>query len=189
MNATTFRKETLMNVQCRTRAGLVRRATLAALAVLAVAVVTLVPQHSNADHGLPHPVLLGRGPFIDPVAVQIRVKPDGQPTEVINVHDASEVVVLQITIQPGVTAPWHAHWGPAILVNAGPGTLTTVSSHDCEPRQMPPGSAVIDRGGVHLHTARNMSNEDVVLYVTFLAVPPGQGPVIPADPPAGCNPF
>lgn len=188
MNATGFRK-TLMNVQCRTRAGLVRRVTLATLALLAVAVVILIPQHSNADHGLPHPVLLGRGPFIDSVAAQIRVKADGQPAEVINVPDTSEVAVMQITIQPGVTAPWHAHWGPAIVLNAGPGTLTTVSSHDCNQRQMPPGSAVIDRGGEHLHTARNMSDKDVVLYVTFLAVPPGQGPVIPADPPADCNPF
>jgi len=178
-----------MNDQCQTRAGLVRRVTLATLAVFAVVVVILIPQHSHADHGLPHPVLLGRGPFIDSVAVQIRVKADHQPVEVMNVLDASDVAVLQITIQPGVTAPWHTHWGPAILVNAGPGTLTTVSSHDCEQRQMPPGSAVIDRGDDHLHTAMNMSNEDVVLYVTFLAVPPGQGPVIPADPPADCNPF
>jgi hypothetical protein len=88
-----------------------------------------------------------------------------------------------------VTAPWHAHWGPGLIVNAGPGTLLTVSSPDCVVRELPPGSAIIDHGGDHLHTARNESDEDVVLYVTFLGVPPGQGPVIPAAAPAGCNPW
>jgi quercetin dioxygenase-like cupin family protein len=170
-----------MIVKYLTRTKLLGRALPVAIVAFAAAVA--VVQTSVPAFGQPIPVLLGRGSFIDDVAMQIRVKPHGQPMDVMNVHNASDVVVLQITIRPGHVAPWHAHWAPAILVNAGPGTLTTVSSHDFIPRQLPPGSAVIDRGGDHLHTARNDSNADVVLYGTFLGVPPGQSPVIPATPP------
>lgn len=141
------------------------------------------------DHGAPHPTLLARGSFIDHVSGHIRVKSDDQPTQVMNVQDASQIVVLQILIEPGVTAPWHAHWGPGLIVNAGPGTLQTVSSHDCVTRELPPGSAIIDHGGDDVHIARNESDEDVILYVTFLGVPPGQPPVIPVAPPADCDPF
>jgi quercetin dioxygenase-like cupin family protein len=181
-----------MNSSHFTRAALLGL-TLATGLALAAGVTTIsksaTAQPAAMDHGLPHPTLLARGPFIDHVAAHIRVKPDGQRAHVMNVHDASEIVVLEILIEPGVTAPWHAHWGPGLLVNAGPGTLLTVSSHDCVVRELPPGSAVIDRGGDILHAARNESDEDVVIYVTFLGVPPGQSPVIPADPPADCDPF
>lgn len=141
------------------------------------------------DHGAPHPTLLARGSFIDHVRAQIRVKSDGQAMQTMNVHDASEIVVLEILIEPGVTAPWHAHWGPGLIVNAGPGTLQTVSSDDCVIRELPPGSAIIDHGGDDVHIARNESDEDVVLYVTFLGVQPGQPPVIPVAAPADCDPF
>jgi quercetin dioxygenase-like cupin family protein len=166
-----------------------------ALAIGATFAATVVVSKSAAierptmDHGAPHPTLLARGPFLDQVSTLIRVKPDGEPVQIMNVLDASEIVLLRILIEPGVTAPWHAHWGPGLIVNAGPGTLRTVSSHDCLVRELPPGSAIIDQGGDHLHAARNDSNQDVVLYVTFLGVPPGQSPVVPAPPPPGCNPF
>jgi hypothetical protein len=175
-----------------TRSHFMRIAVLGpALVVGAAFAATLVVSKSAATQPSPgpQPTLLARGPFLDQVAAQFRVMADGQPMEVMNVFDASEIVLLKILIEPGVTAPWHAHWGPGLIINAGPGTLRTVSSHDCVVRELPPGSAVIDQGGARLHTARNDSNQDVVLYVTFLGVPPGQPPVIPAPAPPGCNPF
>jgi quercetin dioxygenase-like cupin family protein len=171
-----------------------RRAALGLALVTSAALgATVLASRSAAsqprNHGAPHPTLLARGPFLDQVAAHIRVMADGKPMQVMNVPNASEIVLLQILIEPGVTAPWHSHWGPGLIINAGPGTLRTVDSNDCIVRELPPGSAIVDQGGAVLHAARNDSNQDVVLYVTFLGVPPGQPPVVPAAPPPGCNPF
>ncbi|HUG39300.1 MAG TPA: hypothetical protein VMM12_02390 [Longimicrobiales bacterium] len=50
-----------------------------------------------------------RHTFTDKVAAQIRVKPDGRATEVINLQDASNIAVVRFTVQPGVRFPWHSH--------------------------------------------------------------------------------
>ncbi|HMO16191.1 MAG TPA: hypothetical protein PKD64_18985 [Pirellulaceae bacterium] len=115
--------------------------------LIALNSVATATYYSSMVHDLPHPTLLARGPFIDQVSAQIRVKPDGEPMQVMNVRDASEIVVLRILIEPGVIAPWHAHWGPGLIVNAGPGTLQTVSSHNRVIRELPPGAAIVDHGG------------------------------------------
>jgi hypothetical protein len=162
-----------------------RLAALAAIAALAVLAVGVQP--SAADHGLPHSEALARGTFLDAVSAQLKVKQDGRGTRVMNVKDASDVVILKITIHDEAIAPWHAHWGPGILINAGPGTLTSVLSDDCVPRQVGPGKAVVDPGGNVLHAAVNTSGQDLVLYAFFLCVE--GGPVLPAEPPADCDPF
>jgi quercetin dioxygenase-like cupin family protein len=162
-----------------------RLAALVAVAVLAVLAISVQP--SAADHGLPHPEALTRGTFLDAVSAQLKVKQDGRGTRVMNVQNASDVVMLKITIHDGAIAPWHAHWGPGILINAGPGTLTSVLSDDCVPRQVGPGKAVVDPGGNVLHAAVNNSGQDLVLYAFFLGVE--GGPVLPAEPPADCDPF
>lgn len=140
-----------------------------------------------ADHGLPHVVQLARGTFTDDVAAQVRVKLDGRQTQAINVKDASDAVVVQITIHDGAIAPWHTHPSPGLLVNAGPGTLTSFIGDDCVPREYGPGEALVDPGQGTLHAAFNDSGEDLVLYGFFVGV--GNGFAVPADPPAGCDPF
>jgi quercetin dioxygenase-like cupin family protein len=139
---------------------------------------------SAADHGAPVVEALARSSFVEDVAVQIRVQHDTLTVE-RDLDDASDVVIVKITIAPGVRAPWHAHAGPGILVNAGPGTLTSTISDDCQARDYPMGAALVDPGGGTLHSAINDSSEEVVLYAIFLGV--GNGPVIPADPPPDCD--
>ena len=138
-----------------------------------------------ADHGLPHVEQISRGTFFDSqVAVKVRAK-GLTNTEVTHVADASDVVVLRITIEPGGFAPWHTHSGTGFLVNIGPGSLTNVVGDECDERVYHPGYAFMDPGHGEFHAARNLSNEDVVLIATFVGV---QGaPVTPAPGPDRCD--
>jgi quercetin dioxygenase-like cupin family protein len=167
------------------RTGLVATdITVLVSATLAVAVLVVGVQRAAADHGLPHPELIARGSFVDDVAAQIRTKVDGRGTQVANVNDASDMVILKITIHDGAIAPWHTHTGPGLLINAGPGTLTSIDG-DCLVRKYPAGAALVDIGQGVPHAAFNHSGQDLVLYATFVGV---QGaPVISADPPPNCD--
>jgi quercetin dioxygenase-like cupin family protein len=128
---------------------------------------------------------LSRGTFFDSqVAVTVREKGIAN-TEVTHLADASDVVVLRITIAPGGSAGWHTHTGTGFLVNIGPGTLTNVIGDDCIRREHYPGHAFLDPGHGDVHAARNLSDEDVVLIATFVGV---QGaPVTPVTGPDFCN--
>jgi quercetin dioxygenase-like cupin family protein len=154
----------------------------AVLAVLCAGVVAARP--AAADHGLPHVEPLARGTFFDSqVAVTVREK-GASSTDVMHIGDASDVVVLKITIEPGGLAGWHTHSGTGLLVNTGPGTLTNVVGEDCEQHVYHPGSAFTDPGHGESHAARNLSSEEVVLIATFIGT---EGmPVIAADEPEGC---
>jgi hypothetical protein len=154
-------------------------------APLGLVLIVIGVMSSAADHDGPHVDLLARTTFADDVAVQLQVTLDGQATRVIDLADASDAVAAMITIPDGVQAPWHTHAGPALLLNAGPGTLTSVIADECVLREYPAGAAYIDPGEGSLHSAINESGEDVVLYAIFLGVE--DGPVIPADPPADCD--
>ncbi len=154
--------------------------TIASIAVLSIGVMP-----SAADHGGPHVTMLARSTFTDAVAAQVRVKLDGRATQVVNVGDASDAVLLTIVIPDGAVAPWHGHSGPGFLLNAGPGTLTSVLSTDCVAREYGPGEALVDPGAGTQHAAWNESGQEVVIYALFLGV--DNGPVTPGSPPADCD--
>ena len=160
------------------------RAGMAAV-VLGSAALGAVALPSIADHGLPHVEVLGRGTFFDDVALTIRNKIAGRATHTVQIQDASDLVVLRITIEAGGIAPWHGHTGTGFLVNLGPGVLTNFIGEDCEPRLFYPGDAFVDPGHGELHAVRNDSAEDVVLLATFLGVE--DGPVTPEPEPADCD--
>lgn len=138
-----------------------------------------------AAQSAPVVVPLSRGTFIDErVAVQVRSK-GLTKTDVTHIRDASDVMVLQITIAPGGAAGWHTHSGTGFLVNAGPGTLTNVIGDDCMVREYGPGDAFLDPGHNEVHAARNLSDQNVVLIATFIGVQ--GGPVTPAPGPDFCD--
>lgn len=128
---------------------------------------------------------LGRGEFIDDVSGQIKTKIDGSESLVSNFKDPSDAVFAKITIPPGVAAPWHTHSGPALLLNVGPGTLTSTIDDGCLTNEYGPGTAFVDPGQGVAHTAVNESDGDVVLYVIFLEVQ--GGPVIPPESAPDCS--
>jgi hypothetical protein len=166
------------------RLGARRRLTLL-VTMASVAVLSIGVLPSVAEHGGPHLTVIQRATFSDDVSVKVKFKRDDQPTQVINTRDASDAVLATIVIPDGALAPWHTHAGPGFLLNTGPGTLTSVLSSDCEVRDYPPGSALIDPGHGTQHAAWNASGEEVVLYALFIGV--GNGPVLPGSPPADCD--
>jgi quercetin dioxygenase-like cupin family protein len=123
-----------------------------------------------------------RHTFTDDVAVQVRLKPDGRPAEVINLKDASNTAVVRFTVQPGVRFPWHSHPG-LVMVSVTHGELIFVYADDCVERRYPAGTAFVDPGFGNLHYAFNRTAGETVIVATFLGVPPAPAPLTnPADP-------
>lgn len=172
-----------------TNGGPTRRRIVAVLAVVAVVALAFGVAPSGAEHGGPHPHLdtLARGAFTDQVDAQIRLKLDGQRTRVMNVRDASDIVVAEIAVPDGARFPWHTHPGPVLVTVTGEGTLTYVNADDCVLRHYGGGTAFVDPGQGNVHTAFNDSGHDVVLYATFLDI--SNGLTTPVAAPADCDPF
>src|SRR5687767_16032170 len=114
--------------------------------------------------------LTGRNAFTDNVAVQVRLKPEGLPTSVINLEDPSNIAVVRFTVQPGVRFPWHSHPG-LVMVSVTKGDLVFVYGDDCVQRRYPAGTAFIDPGFGNVHYAFNPTAGELVIVATFLGVP------------------
>jgi hypothetical protein len=68
------------------------------------------------------------------------------------------------------------------------GEPTYVGSEDCVGQRYATGTAFVDPGHGHVHTAYNSGKTKTVFLATFLEVPEGTGPIsILADEPAGCK--
>jgi quercetin dioxygenase-like cupin family protein len=131
-------------------------------------------------------VLTPRAAFTDEASMQLRLK-DGHGTNVIKASDPSNTVTTKVTVQPGAQIPWHTHSGP-VFVTIAQGELTYVSSEGCTSRRYPAGTAFIDPGHGHVHSAVNSVDIETVFFAMFLEAPTGTAPLsIPADPPAGCT--
>lgn len=114
--------------------------------------------------------------FTDDVAVQIRNKFPGRGTDVMNLRDASHIVVAEVTIQPRAVFPWHTHPGP-VLITIVEGDFVYRLAEDCEDRYYSAGNALIDAGFDNVHTAYNPSvgqDEETVVMATFLNASPGE---------------
>lgn len=123
--------------------------------------------------------LLARSAFTDPIDVKFRIKL--AETQVVNVIDPSDVVVAKVTVQPGGSIGWHTHPGPAIAVIQS-GTLSIIHADDCVLREYPAGKAFVDEGFGSVHVGFNAGTTETIVYVTYLAIPPGS-PLIPTTPP------
>lgn len=133
---------------------------------------------ASADHGLPHLEILARGTFLDEVSTTIKLKGLDRGTQVFKYADASDMMVLRVTIEAGGVAPWHTHVGTGLLINNGPGTVTNLVGDECMPRVFLPGDAFVDPGDGELHGVLNESEEDVELIIVFFGIEEGQGPVV-----------
>ncbi len=190
----TAGKETAVAIYRHSRKRLLLGAlpVLGGMLIAAVALFGRSGEHAQAHHEVGHPTVqtLARADFPDQVAAQFKLRLAGTKAQrVIQVPDASEVVVLKITFEPGDNEdhdriPWHTHPGPAIVAVAS-GELTITNASDCVPRVYAAGEAFLDPGGTNVHRADNWGTEDAVVYVTFLGIPAGSGPTIPVEDP-GC---
>lgn len=137
-----------------------------------------VPGPAYSSHTVPilaEPLTL-RHAFTDDVDAQIRVKPDGRSTEVINIRDASNIAVVRFTVQPGARFPWHSHPG-LVMVSVTQGSLTFVYADDCVERPYPTGTAFVDPGFGNVHYAFNPTAGETVIVATFLGAPPAPAPL------------
>jgi quercetin dioxygenase-like cupin family protein len=162
----------------------------AALLAMGASGVLLYGGTAQADPTPPPPVavevLTPRAAFTDDATLQLSLK-DGHGTNVIKAPDPSNIVTTKATVQPGGQIPWHTHAGP-VFVTIAEGEMTYVSSEGCASRRYPVGTAFIDPGHGHIHTAYNSGNVLTVFYATFFEAPSGTAPLsIPADAPADCT--
>jgi hypothetical protein len=75
-----------------------------------------------------------------------------------------------------------------VFVTIAEGEMTYVSSDDCVGRRYPSGTAFVDPGHGHVHTAYNSGSALTVFVATFFEVPQGDAPItIPADGRADCK--
>ena len=157
----------------------IRTVIVAAVLVLAAGALLAVNTGPSGAEAAPDPIaaepLTERHEFPDDVAVQIRDRPDGRSTEVINLRDASNIAVVEITIQPGAAFPWHTHPGPVLATVAEgdeDGAFVYIYPDDCVERPYEVGEAFVDPGGDNIHMAYNPSDtEETVVIATFIGVP------------------
>jgi quercetin dioxygenase-like cupin family protein len=122
-----------------------------------------------------------RSVFPDDIDMKVKIT-IGEDTEVVKVVDPSRTVTARFTIQPGAQFPWHSHAGP-VVVNVIQGTLVFVES-DCAERAYPTGTAFVDSGHGHVHSAYNPTGGETVIVATFFESPASGPLLIPADTPA-----
>jgi quercetin dioxygenase-like cupin family protein len=167
----------------RTRGAML---TTALIAVVVVGANVLPSAAQQPPPPIASELLSGRAIFTDDVDLKLKIKLDGKKTTVVNAGDPSRTLVAKFTVQPGAQFPWHSHAGP-VIVNVTQGELVYVGADDCTERSYPAGTAFVDAGHGHVHTAFNPTDEETVLVATFFEAPE-QGPLlIPADAPADCN--
>ncbi len=156
---------------------------IAAAACLAVS-LSYMPFPTAAAHEMDGPItanpLTERAPFDGTVSAQIRQELDGLSPHVINHEDASNLVMVEFTIQPGAVFPWHTHPG-TVLVNVTQGDLVFVFAEDCVQRHYSAGMALIDPGNT-VHTAFNPGTSEKTVVMTTLIGAPDEGPLmLPVD--------
>jgi quercetin dioxygenase-like cupin family protein len=98
---------------------------------------------------------------------------------------ASDLYVLQNTIQPGATFGWHSHPGPSlVIVKSGTATFYMADDPTCTPQVVTAGSGFVDNGH-DTHVVRNEGSVDLVTVVVSI-VPAGFARRIDEPAPANC---
>jgi quercetin dioxygenase-like cupin family protein len=164
------------------------RAAAGATALLALVLIGANVLPSAAKQA-PPPIatefLSGRAVFTDDVDAKFRIKHRHDVTTV-KVRDPSRTLVARFTVQPGAQFPWHSHPGP-VIVNVTQGELVYVGA-DCRRRAYPAGTAFVDPGHGHVHSAFNRTGQPPTIFVATFYEAPAEGPLlIPAEAPRGCT--
>jgi quercetin dioxygenase-like cupin family protein len=98
----------------------------------------------------------------------------------------TDVVMAQITVDPGGSSGWHSHPGGAIIVvKQGTPTVYRAIGSQCQSTPYGAGDAFIERPG-EVDDVLNAGTAPYVLYVTFPRVPPGGSARIDEPDPGTC---
>ena len=98
----------------------------------------------------------------------------------------TDIVMAQITVDPGGSSDWHSHPGGAIIV-VKTGTLTVYRSlgRQCQTETYTAGQAFVERPG-EVDNVLNAGSTPYVLFVTFPHVPQGESAKIDEPDPGTC---
>jgi quercetin dioxygenase-like cupin family protein len=105
-----------------------------------------------------------------------------QGVKVERVRGSADHAVAGIRWEPGASIGWHRHPG-VVLVTVVSGRLQVVHP-DCEKTVYRAGDSFYEQGGVHL--ARNIWDEDTLIYATWIMPSWKEALTIPVDAPKGC---
>ena len=123
--------------------------------------------------------LVERHSFSGDVTLSLTQTLDGLEQHAVQMDDASSLAVMEFTIQPGATFPWHTHPG-TVLVSLAQGELDFIFAEDCAERRLEAGVAIVDPGN-EVHTAHNPGDVPAVVIVTLLGAPAEGGLTLPVD--------
>ncbi|MGB1223230.1 MAG: cupin domain-containing protein [Mycobacterium sp.] len=99
--------------------------------------------------------------------------------------DGIDYITREITIAPGGSTGWHYH-DPTVYGVIRSGTLTWTPASCFGEKTYPAGSAVAEASGIdHVHIGRNLGDEQLVMWVSYVA-PSGTPPAVEAPDP-GCG--
>src|SRR5918994_272986 len=154
------------------------RKRVLALIVAVIAAVVIIGGVVPLAAQVPPPpiateVLTGRAVFTDDVDLLIKIKREDGSKDTVQVKDPSRTVVGRFTVQPRAAFPWHTHAGP-VVVNVVEGTLVET---DCSEQAYPAGTAFVDPGHGHVHSAFNPTGGETVFVATFFEAP-AEGPLL-----------
>ncbi|TYL36801.1 cupin [Natronococcus pandeyae] len=170
--------------------GVLRRTVLKAGAVAAGALAVSTPatadEHNDEEEedddydeeadvdepdGFEVEVIAEHASFPDDVAAtfEITYPDDDEEPVVVDLDDASTVVLAEATWEEGARSGWHRHPGTSI-VRMLEGEIEHMMEDDCAPRTYSAGDAWIDPGYVH----RADSEDGARAHATFLGIPDGE---------------
>ncbi|MEU9128029.1 cupin domain-containing protein [Kitasatospora sp. NPDC048540] len=153
-----------------------------------VARPTAVPRTAAgpAPAAVPAVPAVSTGPAVPAPGVTARLLAQGTTDGAVAVRSTgrTDVVMREITIQPGGSTGWHYHHGQLIAVVQS-GTLTRTLADRTVQTTTAGQSFVEPAGPRQVHNARNLGTEPVVLYVTYVLPAGSPLAVEAADPAAG----
>ena len=153
---------------------MITRARFALAVGIAIVVTMAVPGTFTAGRGYATP---GSGATSTVLA-------SGTSAEGLKVHTKgpTDVVFVEVTIEPGGFTGWHTHPGP-LVVTVQSGTLTRYLA-DCSVETSTAGDSFIEHAGRRaVHMGVNNGSEPVVLLVTYLVPADGALRDEAAEPP------
>ena len=105
---------------------------------------------------------------------------------------STDVVILQVTLQPHSSTGWHTHAGPSMVIVAS-GAVRLIEPHNgddegdgsgCTQETFSAGASFAHPSDTH--DVANDGAEPAVVYVTYF-LPEGASPaLVPVEPPSGC---
>ncbi len=149
----------------------VRWALLGAGVAGVFAAVTVVPGGATPPSGLAQ-VPLARGTNLSNGTIPLQA--------------GTDIVMVQLTVQPGGSSGWHSHPGGAIIV-VKQGTLTVHRSigSQCQLSTYSAGQAFLERPG-EVDQVTNAGTPPYILFVTFPRVPQGESARTDVPDPGTC---